>query len=348
MGYTMKIVRARAPLRVGFAGGGTDVSPYSDIYGGMVLNATINMFAHCTISQLTENSSTLRSLDLEKESLISRNITSQNDSQLLLHTAVYNKISKVYFDGAQLNIDVSTHSDAPPGSGLGSSSTLVVAMLKAYQEYFGLPLGEYDIAKLAFEIEREECGLVGGKQDQYSATFGGFNFMEFSADKTIVNPLRIRAAIRNELESHMLLYFTGISRNSSDIISDQILATQSDGGQLEALHRMKSIAVSMKEVLLKADIQGMRELLNNGWEAKKATSMQVSNIEIENISKIAFQAGAEAIKLSGAGGGGFMIIFASPLAIPKIASSLSKLKRGFIHKVHFTEQGAESWQCNRD
>jgi len=338
------IVRSRAPLRVGLAGGGTDVSPYSDVYGGCILNATINMFAYTTIETRDDGRVNFEALDIEKtyQGDASANIKLSGD--LILHKAIYNRVVKDFNKNQPLSLNVITHSDAPPGSGLGSSSTMVVSILAAYRELLKLPLGEYDLAHLAFEIEREDCKLSGGKQDQYAATFGGVNFMEFHKESVLVNPLRIRADILNELESQIVLYFTGISRDSGKIIDDQIKAAgdTDNSKSLESLHLVKQHAFAMKECLLRNEISGMSAILKASWEAKKGTSSSISNPHVEKISALALENGATSLKLSGAGGGGFMMIFVEPTKKLPLMKLLAKTN-GQIHKFQLTQNGVQAW-----
>lgn len=338
------IVRSKAPLRLGIAGGGTDVSPYCEQFGGAVLNATIDMYAYCTLS--TEKESVVfHALDIRKE-VVSSSVNQVLEGELLLHKAVYNRVMKQFNNGKFEPIKVTTYSDAPAGSGLGSSSTLVVAMLKAYQEYFKLPLGEYDLAHLAYEIERLDCGLSGGKQDQYCASFGGVNYMEFfECDRVIVNPLRIKQSTLNELEASTLLYFTGVSRDSAKIIDDQIHAI-GDETKLAGLHQVKSTALAMKEQILRADVRKLIKLQKKAWEAKKHTSSLISNRLIDEISNAVLNAGAVSIKVSGAGGGGFMMIFFDPSKRFEIKAVLESM-HGEIFNFHFTLNGAESWVVER-
>ena len=209
------IIRSKAPLRLGLAGGGTDVSPFADLYGGSILNATINLYAHATIIPNDNNTIELIALDQDKRQSHDSSLNLELDGQLDLLKGVYNRIAKDYLD-KPLSFTLQTHVDAPPGSGLGSSSTLVVAIIGAFAHWLKLPLGEYDVAHLAYEIERIELGLAGGRQDQYAATFGGFNFMEFyKDDKVIVNPLRVKTKYVNELQHNMVLFYTGTSRRES-------------------------------------------------------------------------------------------------------------------------------------
>lgn len=343
-GNLLMIVRSRAPLRLGIAGGGTDVSPYCDTYGGAVLNATIDMYAYCTISKENEDC-VFEALDLGVE-VVSSPVKQDLDGDLILHKAVYNRVMEDFNNGEFIPIKVTTYSDAPAGSGLGSSSTLVVAILKAYQEYFSLPLGEYDLAHLAYEIERSDCALSGGKQDQYCAAFGGVNYMEFFAeDRVIVNPLRIRQKTINELEASTLLFFTGVSRDSANIINDQVHAVD-DVTKLGGLHNVKLGASLMKEAILKSDVEGLIDLQRKAWSAKKATSSLISNELIESISNAVLSVGAKSLKVSGAGGGGFMMVFCDPRDRFKVITELNKFD-GRLYNFHFTSNGAESWVVSR-
>ena len=215
------IYRSKAPLRIGLAGGGTDVSPYCDLYGGAILNATISLFANASIEPLKDNKIILHASD--------RNETAEFDfanelplnGKLDLLKGVYNRIQKDY-NLIKGGFRLSTFADAPAGSGLGTSSTLVVAIIGAFTEMLRLPMGEYDMAHYAYDIERNDLKLAGGRQDQYAATFGGVNFMEFfKDDKVVVNPLRIKQQYLFELENNLLLYYTATTRDSGKIIEQQ-------------------------------------------------------------------------------------------------------------------------------
>ena len=337
-------VRSRAPLRLGLAGGGTDVSPYSELYGGNVLNAAIDMYAYCTISTSNDGRLEFHAADLGESWTSTAASELALEEPLMLHKAIYNRIVRDFNDGKPLAVKVTTSADAPPGSGLGTSSTMVVAILRAYQELLKLPLGEYDLAQLAYDIERKDCGLAGGKQDQYAATFGGFNFMEFFADdRVIVNPLRIRVEIINEIECSMLLYFTGRSRESANIIKEQIHSAESgDDKSLQAMHRVRQSAVEMKEALLKAEIKTMAEILGESWRAKRDMAQSISNPLIDEIYDRALGAGALSAKISGAGGGGFMMLFVEPTSKLDVIAALSELE-GSFYRFHFTKEGAQGW-----
>lgn len=340
------IIRSKAPLRLGIAGGGTDVSPYSDEFGGCVLNATINMYAYAHLdTNIDSNVVSFEAKDIALNETISLDEGKFClEGKLLLHRAVYIRVMEEFNDGEYIPLKLVTHSDAPPGSGLGSSSTMVVAMLEAYRQLLSLPLGEYDIAHLAYEIEREDCQLSGGKQDQYAATFGGFNFMEFyDAGRVIVNPLRIRRYIISELEASLILFFTGASRDSAKIIEDQIKSIeQDDGSGLEAMHQVKESSYKIKELLFKADIPGVANEFKLSWAAKKATSSSITNQMIDALEDDILTAGATSMKVSGAGGGGFMMIFVKPENKIDVLNALEQ-HDGAVHKVQFTNEGVFSW-----
>ena len=267
------------------------------------------------------------------------------DGRLNLHKGVYNRIVRDFNAGRPLSLVMTTHTDAPPGSGLGSSSTLVVSMIKAFVEWLNLPLGEYEIAHLAYEIERVDVGLSGGRQDHYAATFGGFNFMEFHpGERVVVNPLRIKSWIISELEASLLLYFGGVSRDSAKIIdeqSDNVKRNQSVA--IDAMHALKAEAIAMKESLLKGDFEQLVESVRAGWEAKKQMAKSISNPEIDEIYDLAQRAGMRAGKISGAGGGGFMMMLVDPVRRMDVMRALQQ-KPGQIFTCHFTKYGTQGWK----
>lgn len=337
-------VRARAPLRLGFAGGGTDVSPYCDMFGGCVLNATIGMFAHCSIEVRNDQKVKFIALDHGQEIETDAGTEMATTGLLALHKAVYRRIVRQFLGGACLPVTVMTASDAPAGSGLGSSSTLVVAMIEAYRELLALPLGEYDVAHLAYLIERVDVGQAGGRQDQYAATFGGINFIEFSAEQAIVNPLRIRRATLMELEAMLVLYLTGISRESAKIITEQSESLRSGREpSLQAMHQIKRAACIMKDALLHNDLHAFSETLGLSWEAKKRTASSITNAEINRICDLALSAGALSGKVSGAGGGGFLFFMVPPERRPHLLAVLGR-EPGVTMRCGFTEVGAQAWR----
>lgn len=337
------IIRAKAPLRIGLAGGGTDVSPYCDIYGGSILNACINMYAYATIEPRDDGKIEFRCEDRKEFAIFDSVEKFEIDGKFDLLKGVYNRLVKDYIK-KPLSFTLTTYVDAPAGSGLGSSSTLVVAIVKAFQEWQNLPLGEYDLAKLAWSIEREDLKMAGGRQDQYAAAFGGFNFMEFSSnEKVLVNPLRIRKEYVNELEFNVLLYYTGTSRLSAKIIESQVKNTKKkDEKAIDAMHKLKQQSLDMKEALLTGNLSKMGELLNTGWENKKKMSSSISNPVIDNIYETAIKAGASGGKISGAGGGGFFMFCCPNNSRYRVIEELTKLG-GEFRRFRFTNIGAESW-----
>ena len=337
------IIRSKAPLRLGLAGGGTDVAPYSDLFGGAILNATISMYAYATIIPRNDNKIILNSLDknlrLEFESIKELPI----DGQLELTKGIYNRIVRDYTH-KPLSFELTTYVDAPPGSGLGTSSTLVVTTLGAFAEWLNIPLGEYDLARLAYEIERIDLSMAGGKQDQYAATFGGVNFMEFSRnDKVIVNPLRIKPVYLHELAYNLVLYNTITSRLSSEIIETQSRnVIQKNEVSIEATHNLKQQAIRMKEAILKGELDSIGEILDFGWQNKKQMAAGITNPWIDEIYETAMQNGATGGKISGAGGGGFMIFYCPGNSRNNVIEALKKFG-GESKRYEFTTQGLTSW-----
>jgi D-glycero-alpha-D-manno-heptose-7-phosphate kinase len=341
------LIRSRAPLRLGFGGGGTDLSPFCDLYGGCVLNATIDMYAHSTVEPADDGRLTVIVADQDKAVSVPMEPRPRLPQPFDLHAAVYSRVVRQFGDGRPFACRIVTFCDAPPGSGLGSSSTVVVSMLKAFVELLKLPVGEYEIAQLAFEIERKELGLSGGRQDQYAATFGGFNFMEFYADeRVIVNPLRIKNWIISELETSLVLFYTGVSRSSAKIIDEQQANVKAERqASIEAMHELKRDAVGMKECVLRGDLRGFAGFMRKSWEAKKRTAASVSNNRIDAVYETALEAGALAGKVSGAGGGGFIMFLVDPPRRMNVVRALER-QDGRVMTCHFTRHGTEGWRID--
>ena len=337
------IYRSKAPLRIGLAGGGTDVSPYSDEFGGAILNATVSLSANVSIEPLDENKIIIEALDRQEQSVFDWSKELPINGKLDLLKGVYNRVQKD-FNIPQKGFRLSSFVDAPAGSGLGTSSTLVVAILGAFVEMHNLPLGDYDIAHLAYQIEREDLMLAGGKQDQYAATFGGVNFMEFYAgDKVIVNPLRIKPAYMHELENNLVLYFTATSRESATIIKEQVKNVHNKNEKsIEAMNQLKEQARMMKEALLKGRLNEIGEILDFGFEQKRKMADNISNSNIEDIYNAAKKAGATGGKISGAGGGGFMIFYCPKNTRYAVIDTLNSFG-GSINKYSFTKYGLTTW-----
>lgn len=336
-------IRSKAPLRLGLAGGGTDVSPYSDTYGGAVLNATINLYAITTIEPTHDKQIHLHLGNYNLSKTFQSDIELPLEKPYELIIGVYNRLIKM-FHLKPLSFKLHCYLEAPQGSGLGTSSTLVVSILGAFTEWLKLPLGKYDIAHLAYEIERIDLQMHGGKQDQYAATFGGINFLEFYAnDKVIVNPLNIKPHIRQEIELCLLLYFTDTQRHSSEIIQEQIKNVQSHNTtSIEAMHHLKEQAIQLKDHLLKGEIHKLGEILHFGWMNKKNMAHNISNSMIDTIYDAAISSGATGGKISGAGGGGFMFFYCPKNTKLLVAQKLTTFG-GKIQNFQFTFDGLTTW-----
>ncbi len=306
------IFRSKAPLRISFAGGGTDVSPYPEEKGGAVLNCTIDKFAYATLSVRDGAAGTTRvhSLDYNLSASYDRPEDLVYDGELDLVKAALKVLRPSGNGGSDAELELFLHSDAPPGTGLGSSSTMCVALVGAFQHYLKEPWTDYEVAELAYRIEREELGIRGGRQDQYAAAFGGFNFMEFHGRSTVVNPLRIHPDVLNELAYRLLLCYTGTSHYSNDIIERQQASyAQKRPDTVEALDATRRLAVAMKNELLRGRIDEMGRLLDEGWQLKKQFTEGISNPRIDAFYSAARAAGALGGKLVGAGGGGYILLF---------------------------------------
>lgn len=339
------IIRSKAPFRIGLAGGGTDVSPYSDIYGGCILNATINLYAYANIEPREDNKIVFRIPQTNEEYIFESQtkleITGDKDD---LMKGIYNRIVRD-FSHHPLSFTLTCALEVPFGSGLGTSSTLAIAILGAYTEWLSLPLGEYDLAYLAYQIERIDLKQAGGKQDQYAAAFGGFNFMEFSADdKVIVNPLRVRNEIINELSNNLLLYYTNSSRNSGDIILEQQRnVSKKKETSIEAMHKLKEQAYELKEVILTNQLDKIGSILHKGWEYKRQMADGISTPLFEDIYNTAIHAGAAGGKISGAGGGGYIFFYCPNNTKFNVIKALDQLG-GYVQPYSFTKKGLETWK----
>ncbi|MDE6294874.1 MAG: dehydrogenase [Muribaculaceae bacterium] len=338
------LIRSKSPLRLGLAGGGSDISPYSDQYGGLVLNATINLYTYCTIEELDSDEIVINSYDANCFKSYPLSSALDIDGDAVLIKGVYNRIVKDY-DITPRGFKITTYNDAPVGSGLGTSSAMVVCILKAFIEWLSLPLGDYETSRLAFEIERQDLMLTGGKQDQYAAAFGGFNFMEFHKDNlVIVNPLKIKRWIVDELEASLVLYFTGASRSSARIIDQQKKNTvEGNRDAIDAMHEIKQSAIDMKHALLKGDMHAFADILGRAWENKKKMADSITNPMIQEAFDVALAAGALSGKVSGAGGGGFIMFMVDPVKKPLVVDALKRLP-GFTMPFQFTEGGGHSWK----
>ena len=338
------IIRSRAPLRISFAGGGTDVSPYMEEQGGVVLNVTIDKYAYTSLQLSDTPHVTVQSLDYDIIAKYDLDIPLPYDGRLDLVKAVINRLSPKR--NAQ-GLNVFMHTDAPPGSGLGSSSSLVVSLVGLFQRWLHLPLTNYDIAELAYEIERVDMQIQGGRQDQYATTFGGVNFIEFSQEATIVNPLRIPAESLYELNYNLLLCYTGKTRLSAGIINSQVNNyIHRETAVLQAMEELKSIAKAMKDNLLQGRLNDFGALLHEAWINKQKMAREISTPYIQELYAKARKHGALGGKISGAGGGGFMMVYCPFERKHAVAEAIEKMGAKVVD-FHFDLNGMQTWNVQK-
>ena len=334
------IIRSKAPLRISFGGGGTDVAPYKDEMGGVVLNATIDKYAYGTLNVDNGHNITVQSLDYDIVAKFDLEGELEYDGELDLVKAVLNNLNH----GAPQGCNFFIHSDAPPGSGLGSSSTMVVALLGLIKHWRKLPMTNYEMAEAAYHIERIDLGVRGGMQDQYAAVFGGFNLIEFGSSAVIVNPLRIDKEIINELEYHLLLCYTGKTRLSGNIIATQVdNYERREVDVVKAMDELKQNAIELKNALLQNRLDDFGHLLHEAWLNKKRMAKQITNPQIEELYQVARKNGALGGKVTGAGGGGFLLLYCQFDKKHIIAQELEKLGGQVVHFT-FEPQGVQTWE----
>ena len=330
-------IRSRSPLRIGMAGGGTDVDPYASTRGGCVFNTTINKYAYCTLVPRKDNMMYVKSHYYGRYKVKLNHGPLKYDGNMDLAKAVANHFE--IEDG--FNIDI--HSDVPAGSGLGGSSTMIVAIISAIAEWQNKKLSKQKIAELAYHLEREDIGLKGGKQDQYASAFGGFNLLDIK-DKVTVNPVKIDDDIVNELQCRSVMCFTGMSRESAKVIDSQI-KTYKTGQNIDALDETKRLAKEISDVLVKGDIDTAGELLHESWQYKKQFSESISNKHIDSLYKAAISKGAIGGKISGAGGGGFMYFICK---YDKKVDVIQELKKhgAEVTDFMFEPKGVVTWRSH--
>lgn len=349
------IVRSRAPLRISFAGGGTELPPFIEKYGGLVISSTISKYAHTTIKWLPGHDKIIfRARDLSKEhewayknylSFLSNPVT----GDLLLHQAVLQEFLNEYSLSLPAPIEISTYCDAPEGSGLGSSSTLTVSIVKAMSLFFSIPLKESELAKLAYKIERKKLGFAGGLQDHYSATYGGLNYIDFKQNgDVIVNQLRLSQTHSAELESWLVMIYTGQSRNSGDVIQKQITSiVNSDQEVITRLLKIKEYAEHCKNLIMSENFKELGNLMHDAWLEKRSISESISNQEINNLYETAKGLGAIGGKLSGAGGGGYLLLICDPEEKPKLFSELFNKTKYKPENIYLSRSSATAWRIQK-
>lgn len=338
-------IRAKAPLRLSFAGGGTDVAPFPEREGGCVLSATITRYSWGTLKPREDEQIHVESADLGALFYFDSRSNLVYDGKLDLAKAA---IRKMYGTGTNghTGFDLYLQTDAPPGSGLGSSSSLMVNLIGLLREFRGLPLTDYETAEMAYQIERNELRIRGGMQDQYAAAFGGFNFIEFGAGHVIVNPLRIHQDTANELEHNLLLCYTGQPRKDDGIIDDQVGRYEHhDEKAEEGLRRQKSLAIEMKNLLLQRKLEDFGAKLDEAWQYKKQMSPKVTNPRIDEMYAEARRHGALGGKITGAGGGGYLLFYCEYEKKQKVADALKRLG-GIPTEFSFEFHGLQTWRRN--
>jgi len=333
------IIRAKAPNRVSFGGGGTDMAPYCVDHGGCVISTTIDRHVHVSIKPRTDKLVRVNSIDFNKEITFELGNKDYGDD-FELFKGIINILD--IRDG----FDITTFSDLPAGSGMGGSSTLSVALIGAFNEYYNLGLSKHEIALKAFDAERVELGQKGGYQDQFAAAYGGFNFMEFS-DKIKVTPLNITAEMVNELHFRLVLCYVGGSHFSSNI-QDEILKGYEIEKKsfMDAMQDLKNVAYSMRDIVNSNDpsrLTEFGEILHQGWIAKKSLSSKISNKDVENFYLTSRKFGTIGGKLLGAGGGGHLLLFCDPEKKYKVIKEMEKIN-GKVINFHFNPKGLEVWK----
>jgi D-glycero-alpha-D-manno-heptose-7-phosphate kinase len=336
------LIRAKAPLRISFAGGGTDVAPFPEREGGLVLNATINRYAYGTLRPRSDEKITIHSFDYGSSVELAPQEVPVLDGKLDLAKAAIQR-----FAGADAGgFDLLLHSNAPPGSGLGASSAMMVALIGVLKEFAGIALTDYELAEEAHRIERQELGIRGGRQDQYAAAFGGFNFIELHGDHVVVNPLRIAEDVVLELEHNLLLCYTGTTRQSDHIIEDQMGRFEAGNSDaVEGLRAQKDLARQLKDALLQRQLDDFGELLDAAWQTKKLLSTRISNARIDELYREARGAGALGGKVAGAGGGGYLLLYCQHDRKHEVARRMQQLG-ATVSDFAFEQTGLRTWRAD--
>jgi len=333
------IIRAKAPFRVSFGGGGTDMAPYCVDYGGCVISTTIDRHVYVSIVPREDNIVRVHAPSINKE--VSFKLGDKNYSENFeLFKGIINHLN--IEDG----FDIVVHSELPMGSGMGGSSSLAVALIGAFNEYYGFQFNAHQIAQKAYDVERVELEQKGGYQDQFSAAYGGFNFIEFT-DQVKVTPIKTSEEMVNELQYRFILCYVGGSHFSSDI-QDEVLKGYifERKSFMEAMQELKDVAHAMREVVESQDtkiLSSFGELMHRGWLAKKSLSSQISNKSIENFYLTSKKFGVLGGKLLGAGGGGHLLLFSDPDKKYAIINELENIG-GTIINFHFNPKGLEVWR----
>jgi D-glycero-alpha-D-manno-heptose-7-phosphate kinase len=329
--------RARAPARISFGGGGSDLTHYFLDSGGMVISATIAMYAYASLRLRADNTIRIYSHDFDYTVEAADINALEFNGQLDLIKSVVRLIRPA--SGFELDISA----DFPVGSGLGGSASIAVAIIGCFNELRARPWTRHQIAEMAFQAERLILNIPGGWQDQYAAAFGGFNYMEFSADENLIIPLRLESQTMRELEASILLCHTGRSHDSGAIHCDQKTRTKESADVQAAIRRQKEMTVEMKKRLLRGDVYGYGRMLHEVWLNKRRMSSMISDDHLDQVYQTAIEAGALGGKILGAGGGGYFLFFAPPFERHSVSTALAKLGYGSA-RVLFDDDGLTSWK----
>ena len=286
------VIRGRAPLRVSFGGGGTDVAPFCVEQGGAIIGSTINKYAYCSIVPREDDQIIVHSLDFDMTVKYNAKENFVYDGRLDLVTAALKAMD------INQGCEVYLQCDAPAGSGLGTSSTVMVSLLTAMARWKGVEMDAYRLADLAYQVEREDLKIDGGYQDQYAATFGGINFIEFHGrNNVVVNPLRIKKDILHELQYNLLLCYTGNIHVSANIIKDQVKNYEKKDA-FDAMCEVKALAYAMKDELLKGNLHSFGKLLDYGWQSKKRMSSKITNPQIDELYDLGIEISRKGLKMA--------------------------------------------------
>ncbi|PYU23824.1 MAG: GHMP kinase [Acidobacteria bacterium] len=313
----------RSPVRISFAGGGTDLPAYYEKFGGAVLSTSINKYFYTILQKRTDGKIQVISSDLRVvETWRDISCMDVKSSALEIPLSVIKELQ------SDLSVDLFLASEIMAGTGLGSSASVCVGVLKTLATYVDLPLSKYELAERSFHIARDILGKPVGKQDEYAAAFGGLNFITFHADgTTYVEPIELRSDYLREFESSLMLFFTGVAHNSWKLLQEQEQSTKKQiGSTVESLHELHDLAEHMRGALVKGDMGTFGDLLHQSWEAKKKISSNISNPLIDEAYALARRNGARGGKVAGAGGGGFLLLSCSQPHQDKVRDALTKLQ----------------------
>jgi len=328
---------ARSPVRVSFGGGGTDLPAYYEMHGGAILSTSINKYFYTILSHRKDDYVQIISSDLRAMEH-SRDIAKMSlaDNKLAVPLAVLKSLNR------KVSVDLFLASEIPPGTGLGSSATVCVNLIKALTTYLHIPASKYDIAEKAFTIAREVLGKPVGKQDEYAAAFGGLNFIHIENNgRTHVEPLDLTQEVKRELQQNLMLFFTGTARDSAEILREQESSSQNRQSQaVSALHEIRWLAEQMRRALVKGSLNDFGYLLNEAWEAKKQVSTKISNSGIDQLYQLAKERGALGGKITGAGGGGFLLLYCEQACQQYVREALAAYSLPEM-RFEFESQGAQ-------